>query len=448
MNQTARSASAVLTKRTWLRTTAAAILLAALALQSSPSQAVGEATVAGTFVGFADDRVRAGEDENSLTGEGSADGVYRFVVNYTGTHEIAFLEVSKNGSVWNTLPGDGMWIAGVTNDAPDAPFLNAYDAPAAIGFTDTKTVLVYLADDSSQAAGTTYDVEVCFEDETCALTQVTTTADADGDGYTVGGGDCDDEEPAVNPGATEDVTNGRDDDCDGQVDETDSSGPANTAPSATAGSDSTDEDTPVTVTLTGTDGEDDPLTFVITSLPTSGSLSDGTTAISAAPFELVGADVTYTPNADYSGSDSFDFKVNDGVLDSATGATVSLTVDPVADGTSLASVISSNGSYTNKGSRTTLTSNVGSDEASCRGNRLVTFAVTDTFGTVRTATGLSSATSTPLGAVSAQLQLPIGTHTVSLSTPATTSPSCPAASNPSAGTVTILATKPTGKSKP
>ena len=42
--------------------------------------------------------------------------------------------------------------------------------------------------------------------------------DDDGDGVTVGEGDCDDGDPAVYPGAT-DLCDGRDEDCDGDVDE-------------------------------------------------------------------------------------------------------------------------------------------------------------------------------------------------------------------------------------
>ncbi len=42
--------------------------------------------------------------------------------------------------------------------------------------------------------------------------------DRDGDGYTDEGGDCDDSDPAINPDAEEDLTNGVDDDCDGAID--------------------------------------------------------------------------------------------------------------------------------------------------------------------------------------------------------------------------------------
>jgi len=43
-------------------------------------------------------------------------------------------------------------------------------------------------------------------------------ADADGDGFMVDEGDCDDDDPDVHPNATE-VCNGRDDNCDGEIDE-------------------------------------------------------------------------------------------------------------------------------------------------------------------------------------------------------------------------------------
>src|SRR5882672_97209 len=42
--------------------------------------------------------------------------------------------------------------------------------------------------------------------------------DNDGDGYTSCTGDCDDHNPAIHPGAVE-VCNGKDDDCDGEIDE-------------------------------------------------------------------------------------------------------------------------------------------------------------------------------------------------------------------------------------
>ncbi|MCB0174665.1 MAG: tandem-95 repeat protein [Anaerolineae bacterium] len=93
--------------------------------------------------------------------------------------------------------------------------------------------------------------------------------------------------------------------------------PTNDAPVADNQNVSTAEDTPVTVTLTANDANSDPLSFNIIASPTNGVLSG------SAP------NLTYTPNAGFSGSDSFTFKANDGTADSNI-ATVSITVNAEA----------------------------------------------------------------------------------------------------------------------
>ncbi|MDP2307417.1 MAG: putative metal-binding motif-containing protein [Pseudomonadota bacterium] len=45
-------------------------------------------------------------------------------------------------------------------------------------------------------------------------TEAVTDPDGDGDGVTVAGGDCDDADPTVNPGAEDRTVDGRDQDCD------------------------------------------------------------------------------------------------------------------------------------------------------------------------------------------------------------------------------------------
>src|SRR5439155_21914898 len=67
------------------------------------------------------------------------------------------------------------------------------------------------------------------------------------------------------------------------------------------------------VTLTGSDPDGDSLTFSVAANPVNGVLSG------SAP------NLTYTPNNNFVGSDSFTFRVNDGRLNSGT-ATVSITV--------------------------------------------------------------------------------------------------------------------------
>jgi hypothetical protein len=94
--------------------------------------------------------------------------------------------------------------------------------------------------------------------------------------------------------------------------------PTNDAPVAQDGTANTDEDTSVAITLSASDIDGDALTYAVVTPPANGSLS-GT-----AP------DLTYTPNGDYNGSDSFTFKANDGTVDSNT-ANVAITVAPVND---------------------------------------------------------------------------------------------------------------------
>ncbi len=91
----------------------------------------------------------------------------------------------------------------------------------------------------------------------------------------------------------------------------------NIAPVASDIALTTDEDTAGDVTLSATDAGGDALTYTVTQ-PMNGAVT------------LTGNVATYTPNADYNGSDSFTFTANDGMADSNVG-TVSVTVTPVND---------------------------------------------------------------------------------------------------------------------
>jgi uncharacterized repeat protein (TIGR01451 family) len=92
-------------------------------------------------------------------------------------------------------------------------------------------------------------------------------------------------------------------------------------PVANAQSVTTTENTAKPITLTGSDSASLPLTFVILTNPTNGTLSLLNTNTGA---------VTYTPKTNYIGNDSFTFRVNNGHTNSLPAA-VTITVLPVAD---------------------------------------------------------------------------------------------------------------------
>ena len=105
-------------------------------------------------------------------------------------------------------------------------------------------------------------------------------------------------------------------------DETDPSldgdGRNNIPPTADSLAFSTDEDTPVAILLSGSDGDRDDLSFVIETAPTNGALTETETGW------------TYTPNPDFNGNDSFEFAATDGKTASVPSR-VTLTVYAVND---------------------------------------------------------------------------------------------------------------------
>jgi hypothetical protein len=88
------------------------------------------------------------------------------------------------------------------------------------------------------------------------------------------------------------------------------------APPAENSSATTPESTPVATPLSASDVDGDALTYAIVVSPAHGTLSGGTPTLQ------------YTPNAGYSGPDSFTFRANDGIFDSNV-ATVSILVTHV-----------------------------------------------------------------------------------------------------------------------
>ena len=93
----------------------------------------------------------------------------------------------------------------------------------------------------------------------------------------------------------------------------------NTAPTASDTYVSTDENTPLTLAqgdLSLSDADSDPLTITDFTPATNGTVA------------LVGANLVYTPNLYYYGSDSFTYTINDGAGGTAT-ATVNITVNHV-----------------------------------------------------------------------------------------------------------------------
>jgi hypothetical protein len=107
----------------------------------------------------------------------------------------------------------------------------------------------------------------------------------------------------------------------------------NDPPVANPGADTTDEDTAKEVTLTGADvdgcGGDQSFTFEIVTQPANGSVAPASGSATCTAGVL-SAQVTYTPDPDFCGADSFEFRFSDGSANSNT-ATFAMAVTCVPD---------------------------------------------------------------------------------------------------------------------
>lgn len=104
------------------------------------------------------------------------------------------------------------------------------------------------------------------------------------------------------------------------------SAPGNTPPTALNKIPTVTSGVATAITLSGTDPDECNLTFSIVAGPTNGTLGIiSNQSCTAGSPNSDDATVTYTSTGGFTGSDSFTYKVNDGIIDSGT-ATVSITV--------------------------------------------------------------------------------------------------------------------------
>ena len=94
---------------------------------------------------------------------------------------------------------------------------------------------------------------------------------------------------------------------------------ANSPPVANSQLITTNKNKPIAITLTATDANNDLLTYSVVTQPANGTLTGTAPAL------------TYNPDQDYVGPDSFNFKANDGSADSNI-AIISITVKEPGQG--------------------------------------------------------------------------------------------------------------------
>jgi hypothetical protein len=392
------------------------------------------------------DRVSMGE---TLSPDGGGDFRYFANVRAAGSHTITSVQIQEGGSVWNTWPGDGMWIVGVTDAIDGAPFLHTAEAHIAAAMTDSKDLFLYTTNDGS-AGVTEFDLEVCLDNAApgavtpspgCAVVPLDTSPDGDADGFSTAHGDCDDLDDEVYPGAIEVADNGKDDDCVGG--DLITSPPADTDvdndgydPPADCDDDDIDVNPGETETYNQKDDDCDGGVDEGFSAYYADSDNDGYGTGDASWHDTVPAD-----SATVAGDcDDEDESVHPGATDVRDDG-----IDQDCSGSDATSAVStvtyldaSKGVWTNKNRTVSFTALVTSADASCVVGRTVTFTVNGVTKTATTGLTGRAAASYAVTSWATGVSYPV---TLSLSS----SGACAADGDGATGSWTYSAGKPTKK---
>ena len=216
--------------------------------------------------------------------------------NYTGADSFTYRVSDGHGG---TATGTVTVTVNNVNDPPTA------NADAATTAEDTTAVIAVLDNDSDPdgdaltVSGVTqpaHGAAVVNPDGTVTYTPAANYSGADSFTYTISDGNGGTATTAVNITVT----------------------PVNDAPIAVDGAAVCNEDGQVSAVFPAADPDGDLLAYQIVSPPTSGSVT------------ILGNGFTYTPEADFSGTDSFTYQASDGVLGSFV-ATILITVNPAND---------------------------------------------------------------------------------------------------------------------
>jgi len=121
-------------------------------------------------------RDRVGQGEYALAGDGSMDGTFTVTLlpgNGSRTVTNIDLRRSADSGIWDTIPGNGYWVAGAANSL-DATLLNSANGTVNFSLGDGASFVVFASEFGNLfASGSNFTITLSFSDGTATSASVT-----------------------------------------------------------------------------------------------------------------------------------------------------------------------------------------------------------------------------------------------------------------------------------